>query len=194
MAESKSRAYTHGKEELYHNVRKDFTAINTPFGMPTQGPADNQRNGDRIFVSGFKVRLLCGQKYDRPNVTWKCWVLRMGNQVDTLANCWRTITGNVLLDPINTDQVTILKSYTWKPNRSSTLVATAGIENSHEFTFVKSFWVPYKKEYKFAVDNGNGHNDNPIVLFIAPYDAFGTLITDNIAYCQAFSEVFYRDP
>lgn len=205
MTESKSKPYTHGKEEIYHNVRKDFvTAINSPFAMPGQGSGDGARNGDRIFVSGFKIRLLLGQKFDRPNVTWKIWVLRMGNQIDNLSNCWRSVTGNILLDPLNMDQVSKVLYYkTIKPARSTlfkteptTLGAPQYTPNAqtNEQTFVRSFWIPYKKEFKFKDDGGTSHNDNPVVLFIGAYDAYGTLVTDNIGYCQAFSEVFYRDP
>jgi len=205
MTESKSRPHSHGKEEIYHNVRKDFvTALNSSFVMPTQGSGDGNRNGDRIFVSGWKVRLVLGQKFDRPNVTWKIWVLRMGNQIDNLSNCWRAVTGNMLLDPLNMDQVSkVLYTKTIKPASSTMFrqgTILAGIEvpeaeaQTKEQTFARSFWIPYRKEYKFKDDGGTSHNDNPIVLFIGAYDAFGTATTDNIGYCQAFSEVFYRDP
>jgi len=205
MTESKSKPYNHDKVEIFHNVRKDFvTAVNSPFVMPTQGTGDGNRNGDRIFVSGFKVRLLLGQKYDRPNVTWKIWVLRMGNTIDSLANCWRLVTGNILLDPLNMDQVSkVLYHKTIKPAsstmfRQGTYLGPLEVPESEamtkEQTFVRSFWLPYKKEYKFKDDGGTGHNDNPIVLFIGAYDAYGTNISDNIGYCQAFTECFYRDP
>lgn len=207
MAESKSKAYSHGKTEVYHNVYANTTnPLNTPFGMPTQGGKDDERSGDRIYVSGFKVRMLLGQKFDRPNVTWKIWVVRQGIQTSSVSNSWRNVTGNVLLDPSNLDQVKVLYTKTIKFGRSTmfkTEPTTAPIpglpqytpnEQSLEQTKPISFWIPYRREYKFADNNGTQHNDNPIHICIAAYDAYGTLTSDNIGYVQVFSEMFYRDP
>lgn len=194
MSESKSKTYSWGKTELFHNVRSMLGELNTSFAMPDQGAQDFQRNGDRIYTSGFKIRLLCGQKYDRPNCTWKIYVIKQANMNGQQSTTFRNVTGNVLLDPPNMDQVKVLKAFTWKPLKSSVNVGFSGTVNGQEFTFTKSFWVPYKKEYKFAIDAGNQHNDNPLQLWAFCYDAYGTLVTDNIAYIQVFQELFYRDP
>lgn len=195
MTEPKSKTTNLGKIELNHNQRYSICELNGY--MPSLGPLDEERNGDRIYVSGFKVRLLCGQKLDRPNVTWKFWILK-NQKFASLANNWRNVTGNVMLDPLNMDQVnSVLYTKTFKPSQSTMfgftpLPLSEGV--GKEYTFTKSFWIPYKKEYKFH-DNGQlTHNDDPITMFVSVYDAYGTLNTDNIAYVQVFLETFYRDP
>jgi len=193
MTEPKSKTASLGKTELNHNQRYNICELNAY--MPSLGTADDERNGDRIYISGFKVRLLCGQKFDRPNVTWKFWILQ-NQKFASLANNWRAVTNNVMLDPLNMDQVKrVLYSRNFKPLNStmSASAIPAGTE-SKEYTFTKSFWIPYKKEYKFH-DNGQlTHQDDPITMFVACYDAYGTLNTDNIGYVQVFLETFYRDP
>jgi len=194
QSESKSKTYDWGKTELYHNVRNFIGDINTSFAMPSQGSGDNNRIGDRIKLSGFKLRLLCGQKYDRPNVTWKIYIIKQPINYST-GNTFRTVTGNCLLDPPNLDQCKVLKAYTWKPNGSTMLVSngTTASQLSKEYTFTKSFWIPYRREYKFQVDGQQVHQDTPINIVAVAYDAYGTVITDNIAYVQIFQEMFYRD-
>lgn len=192
QSESKSKMYSIAKTELYHNTYTNLGELNTVFQMPEQGVGDNMRVGDRIHSSGYKVKLLCGQKYDRPNITWKFWVLQQPTGAG-FSNNFKNQTGNVLLDGINTEQAKILKAFTWKPCQSSMMKAVSGVENSLEFTFTKSFWVPHRHEYKFTTDAQKYHDESPIILACACYDAYGTLTTDNISYIQVYTELFYRD-
>lgn len=191
-SESKSKTYTYEKTELYHNTRTNIGEINSNFIMPEQGAGDNMRIGDRIRQSGFKLRLLLGQKWDRPNVTFKIWITQR-KAINSVANDFRVVTGNILLDPVNLDQCTVLKSYTIKPLRSTMSESVGGLVNSLEYTFSKSIWIPQRREVKFITDGQKDHNQNPINLIIGVYDAYGSLVTDNIAYVQTFIEYFYRD-
>lgn len=195
QSESKSCTYSWGKTELNHNTYHFIGEMNTSFAFPQQGVGDNQRIGDRIKSSGYKLRLLCGQKYDRPNVTWKFWVLKQPINYST-GNSFRNVTGNVLLDPPNLDQVIkVLKVFTWKPDQSTMLVSNGSTASqlTKEYTFTKSIWIPHKHDYKFQTDAQRVHDETPIVIVATCYDAFGTLVTDNIAYIQIFQELFYRD-
>lgn len=200
-AESKSRTNTISKQELYHNsfgsllnnifASPGIIKINAPDFMPPQGVKDNERVGDQINLAGFKIKLLFGQKADRPNVTFRLMCLKIPKGSSVTYGSWFTATtNNILLDDPNNDFVKVLYSTTMRPNE-------AGLANvgGDEYTFVKRLWIPYKKLLKFGpADASTTHNDDDIYLVIMCYDAFGTLTTDNIAYCQAITEVFYRDP
>lgn len=189
-AEPKSKDLTFGKVELYHNLVQSGYLINTVAAMPVQGTSDSQRIGDQINVTGFSLRMLLGQKADRPNVTFKYWVLKVPKAVTFAYASWfDATTNNVLLDRVNTDLCKIITSGVWRPNE-------AGLSNTggDEYTFVKKLWLPYKKIYRFLSHGGTSHDDDDIHFLITCYDAYGTLTSDNIAYIQAVSTIYYRDP
>lgn len=165
--------------------------------MPAQGVGDNQRVGDQIYLSGFQLQLLCGQKYDRPNVTWKWAIIAVpkGQSVGTYANIFLSNTGNPMLDAWNTDFVKVLKQGYWKPQQSTFFSANATPDTTREYTFVKKIWLPYKKLVKMTTDAGTTTNDGRDVhLILVPYDAYGTMSSDNIAYNQLGVVTYFRDP
>lgn len=197
--ELKEKFQNAGKTEIYHNCFYSGTPINTGFVwpmndstlMPTQGVAENQRVGDEIYISGFKVRVLIGQKADRPNVNWRYFVLLVpkGSPV-TYANWFTLNTGNVMLDDPNRDFVKVLKTGVWRPNEAGLVGGSAD-----EYTFTKRMYIPYKKHLKFGSANGAvTHNDDDLHFVLMGYDAFGSLVSDNIGYVQFGASMVYRDP
>lgn len=197
--ELKEKFQNAGKTEIYHNCFYSGTAINTglvwPLNdstlMPTQGVAENQRVGDEIYITGFKLRILVGQKADRPNVNWRYFVLKVpkGSPI-TYANWFSTNTGNVLLDDPNRDFVTTLSTGIWRPNEAGLVGGSAD-----EYTFTKRMWIPYKKHLKFGPANAAvTHNDDDLYFVLMGYDAFGSIQTDNIGYVQCGASMMYRDP
>lgn len=197
-AEGKEKTTDHGKTELYHNSLAKVATINGANStvMPMQGNGDTQRNGDRIIARGFKVHCLMGQKADRPNITWRVIVVaqRPGTAGLTYNQLFKNVSGSGMLDEINDDMVTVLYQKYWKPLKSSIVTANAGVENSQEFTFSKRFFIPRKKVYKFDEDGSAQHDDKLLMLYMLPYDAYGTLITDNIAYSHVWTKFIYKDP
>lgn len=189
--ESKSKYVSHDKIEMYHQGFNVTLGFNQPGAMPTQGTGDNQRIGDQINLSGFKFKILFGQKGDRPNVNFKWWILKVPKGSAINYNNWfNVITSNTMLDDPNTDFVKILKKGYMRPNQAG-LTATG----DDEFTFVKEIYLPYKKLLKFGPANAAvTHNDDDLYLVVIAYDAYGTLITDNIAYMQTLSTMYYKDP
>lgn len=196
--EPKCKRANFGKGEMYHNA---FYSAVGPSGyvakmndsaiMPLQGAGDNQRIGDQINFTGYKLKILMGQKGDRPNVSFRWFVLKVpkGSSI-TYADWFIATTGNILLDDPNPDFVKTLASGLWRPNEAG-LSATG----NDEYTFAKRLWIPYKKVVKFGpADGATTHNDDDVYLVIMAYDAFGTAVTDNIAYAQVGIELHYRDP
>lgn len=197
--ELKQKFQNAGKTEIYHNCFYSGTSINTGLVwplldsalMPTQGAADNQRIGDEIYISGFKIRLLIGQKADRPNVNWRYFILSVpkGSSI-TYANWFVSNTGNVMLDDTNRDFVKLHKSGIWRPNEAGLVGGSAD-----EYTFTKRMWLPFKKHLKFGPASGaNTHNSDDLYFVLVAYDAFGSLTTDNIGYVQLGADMCYRDP
>lgn len=208
MAEPKYKLYNHGKVEVYHNSGSPASGqiinsllLNGQSQMPSQGNGDTQRNGDRINMSGFQLKMLFGQKFDRPNVTWRIAVVSTPknsaqNGLWTYSTVFEAITSNALLNSFNTDNVTVLYQKYFKPQRSTLFADASGSTDAStkEFTFCKKIWIPRKMEYKFASDGGTVNQDRDIYLVFIAYDAYGSIVTDNIGYVETWQKTAYRDP
>jgi len=187
-----------GKIELYHNGGALFAGmaaiqLNKSTGMPAQGITDQTRVGDQINIKSFDFRMLCGQKADRPNVTFRYWVLKLPKGSAFAYTSWfRSVIGNILLDDPNTDFVKVVKTGVLRPNQAS----LASDVNEREYTFTKRIHIPYKKLVKFGPADGAVTTNDPVDLWfvMGVYDAYGSLGTDNIAYCQSMFTINYCDP
>ncbi len=196
-AETKRLSVPWAKIELFHNVLSlsQMLGLNGESVMPAINVTQNGRIGDNINVLGWHIRVLCGQKADRPNVTWRYFVVQFPGTVSLTDsglpynNVFENQTANVLLDDIQRDTCKVLSTGYWRPNQQG-LQGTGG----DEFTFCKRMYVKHNQKYKFGPnDSVQTHNQNPVYFFAVVYDAFGSLITDNIAYYQIFTKLVYKD-
>lgn len=194
-AETKYKTASIGKTELYHNSLNNL-GMSFSSTWPGQGDGDGQRNGDEIYIQGWKVRLMFGSKADRPNVNYRCFIVKYQHQltgdINTYSNFFHNTTGNGLLDPVQYKRFKVLKTFKLRAKGTSMEVGEAG----KEFTRTKELWVPMRRKIKFVADASNtAVNINAdISLIVLAYDAYGTLITDNIAYVQGATTLYYKDP
>ncbi len=129
VAETKRQSIAWNKVEVFHNVCSfsQLLWFNDPNAMPSNGVLQAQRVRDRINCIGYEIRLLIGQKGDRPNVNFRycCFSLPKGTVL--LANSYNQIfenvTNNVLLDDLNKDTTKLLKQGWLRPNQAG-LAAT----------------------------------------------------------------------
>lgn len=155
--------------------------------MPSQGVTDRDRVGDEISVLGFKVKVFCGQKGDRPNVNWRFIAFSIPKGVNpNSTEVFRTNMNNVMMEETNDDRIIVHLDKKVRPNQAG-LTGTG----NDEYTFFREFWIPHKRVYKFA--STGGHNQRDLYFATMCFDAFGTLPTDNIAYSQVWTEVVYKD-
>jgi len=193
VSETKRCPISWNKVELFHNVfsvSQNFL-INAAATMPTVGGSQQaNRIGDVINVMGWKVKMLLGQKADRPNVTWRIIVYSIPkNGSVAYGDVFKNITGNVLLDEHNTDTTRILYQKYLRPSPS-----LDGNASAKEYTFTHKCFIPHKKTYKFGpAENVGTHNQSDVYIAVIVYDAFGSVITDNIGYCQVFTEMQFKD-
>lgn len=204
-AESKNMPYNHGKVELYHNAGSPASGrilpapfeIDASYVMPTQGLGDTNRIGDSIMQSGVKVRMLIGQKSDRPNITFRIMCIKVLSQdyPATVAQLFDNISGNILLDTINNDRVKCVYHKVIKPGFGmSYFQGNQSNEIKREYTFVHSFYLPCKRKIDFTTQGGISYAKARHYVLVFAYDAYGTLVTDNIAYVEGYSNLYYRDP
>lgn len=190
-AEHKIVRHSVDKTNMYHNSFSYVLALNDANGMPTQGTGDNMRVGDEIYTTRFRVRALIGQQADRPNVNFRWFFIEAPKGLGVVySNFFVATTNNVMLDDINEDAVKILKQGRMRPNQAG-MVPVGG----DEFTFTREWALNYKRHYKFGPAQATtAHNQPDLFFIIMAYDAYGTLVTDIIAYIQAIKETHYRDP
>lgn len=194
-AETKYKTASIGKTELYHNSINNL-GMSFSDTWPGQGDGDSNRTGDEIYMQGWKVRLMFGQKSDRPNVTFRCFIVKYQHQltgdINTYSNFFHNVTGNGLLDPPQYKRYKILKTFKLRSKGTSMEVGEA----AKEFTRTKEFFVPMRRKIKFVADaSTTAVNINAdISLLVLAYDAYGTLITDNIGYVQGAATLYFKDP
>lgn len=189
--EPKKTSFNITQTIIKHNVPHVLHCINSAANMPSQGIGDNQRIGDQINTSGFRIRFIFGQYADRENVTWQVRIISVPKGSAYVYGQWfDNVTGNVMLDDMNEDFVKVQKTYTFKT------VLSPDSNNTEEFTFVKKFWIPYKRLLKFGPANAAiTHNDSEDrYILITAYDAYGTLITDNLGYILGNCALHFKDP
>lgn len=184
------------KWELYHNTLQAAN-INIATSFAVQGDDDDKRIGNEIYLTGIKFRLMLGQKADRPNVTYKIFVVEYNTSqagtVENEAHFYHWTSQNVLLDAVQSHRFKVHKAITYKGKIGSLEVGEAAKEK----TYPLQFWLPLKRKISFQQDSGTtpsaGMKDSFKVV-IAAYDAYGTLTSDNIGYAQGCATVYFKDP
>lgn len=197
-AESKAFDYSYGKVELYHNTINLLYRINGQTSMPSQGLGDKNRIGDKIYLTGIDIRMLLGQKQDRPNVTFRVIVFSVKANTAQIAglnyvNIFDNTTGNCLLDSVNSDECKVIKQYFYKPSTSAMIGFNSGTGVGKEYTRPYHIYVPFKRNITFQWDGSTVPDMRDYYILVMAYDAYGTLVTDNIAYCQLWSKMYFKD-
>lgn len=192
MKETHFVDYNWSKHELYHN--QWLTAwkpkLNGTYHLPSQGDGDSQRTGNDIYARGIQLKMMFGCKQDRHNTTFRVLALKVtkGYDITNYSQVFDNQTGNVMLDGVDKDRVTVLfdKKVHYKPINPS--------PDGKEITIFRKYWIPHKTLYKFY-DDGEQNNSYPYDIYVTvmAYDAYGSLGTDNIAYVQAWSRFYFKD-
>lgn len=191
MKETHFVDYNHGHAELFHNTYWNGWNLNGTGKVPGQGDGDSQRTGNDIYARGIQVKLMLGCKADRHNTTFRVIVYKCtkGYSITSYGQIFDNQTGNVLLDAVDKDRVKILYD---KKHHQKVDVNT--YNGNKEITFFRKIWLPHKALYKFY-DDATNENNYPydINILVMAYDAYGTLVTDNIAYIQGWSRFYFKD-
>lgn len=197
-SEPKTRFYGHNvvaPKELFHDSYSVPYELDGTLQMPLQGVSDVARVGDEIYASRIAVKMLLGMKSNRHNVTFRILVVKCtpGAKPTSYDQLFHTSADNCLLDDINRDRVSVIKDMMIKKEIHPDLSGVGGADK--EFTFPVKFNVACKEKIKFPVDGDTTASNRKLrYMFVFAYDAFGTLVTDNIAYSQLTTTLYYRDP
>lgn len=201
--------------QLYHNLGYSAAApvpgqiphsmidFFDPWADIIPGTGRQQRVGDKIQPVGMKLKLWLANKLDRPNVIYRVMIVRMPKAIGGTVTAYNNVypfqtvdqgaVGNHLMLPLDKDKG--IKAYYDRLHYVERGISQknpggAGLE-SHKTV---SLWI--KKKNSRPVIYSGGANvivNSPLLLYVIPYDSFGTLITDNISSCAMHYRIYFKD-
>lgn len=199
--------------QLYHNVGGAGPYVGTP-ALPVSdtvffnpwldippGTGRAARVGDEIMPVGMSLKIMLRNKLDRPNLYYRvivCKVPKAGpggsttkNNVPIFEDTQQGTVGCAMIRPINKDLG--VRAYYDKLIRLQGNTTDNG-GSKKEISKIIKIWIKRKRSSKIIYDNVAASIVNsPLSLYVIPYDAYGTLQTDNIASYDYYCRMFYKD-
>lgn len=213
MAETKFYQFGYENQELYHDVGKgvgpttnQHAIIFNPWALIGQGTAQHNRVGDTITPRSFIMRLWLANKADRCNVIYRVIVCRLpkvlagvqlnGVNIDIFRADDAGTNGNTLCAMIDNDKG--VRAYYDRLHRlehgQSYTLNAAGTgwvgRESHKLVRLK---IKRKRSRLIRYTPAGDIVNNPIGIYVIPYDSYGTLQTDNVGSCAFTCRMYYKD-
>lgn len=192
--------------QLYHNVLQKFenNSLYTTQGT-TDGDTYNvaeQRVGDMIQLQKIWWRIQLFNKSDRPNLHYRILIVRQqtdrtGTYEPSLPADFELETlsgnGNLLFASSSQERATVLIDRTVALNSPNGWAD--GLDNHREVSKIINinYKVPQSHQKVLYHDGGSVPKKYIYQLYIVPYDAYGTLTTDNVASYAALRKCYFKD-
>jgi hypothetical protein len=214
-AETKMKVGAFENLSLYHDrgqVAAGATSttqapvIWNPWDLIDKGVASNMRIGDEIVPRGMALRLAYYCVADR-QAQFVRIIIAQVPRVNTIPGGGAEVVSNSssydLLDPAGSnDTVTgmikdkdsgirVLYDRMW------TGTARGKTEDADELgdnRFFKKIWIRYKGGRKIRWQPDGYMLNNPIAVWVIPYDDYGTLRTDILGRCACTWKLYFKDP
>lgn len=160
------------------------------------GPTDQQgtiknRIGDAVSPVGVKLLLQFRQPVDRPNVTFKVWIVKYISKLPPAGMDLMAQTGNLMLDSCDTEKMNpvLIKSF-----KTSNDYWTGDPGSSKEVCFHRKMWISLpRSQYTYDGDDSAYGKRYNLAMYVGAYDTSGTLVTDIVGYCHATSIFYFKD-
>ena len=209
LAETKQVGKIIPQTQLFHNLTvfhgPYLAGIKKGLNDPTLQTNNTARVGDEILLKSFEQRYWLSNKYDRPNVMYRIttfWfpsnaglvatapkptdVYFYSPTLGTAPNIMICRTNNEVIKVISDKMVFSENNYAqpYYNTKDPLVITVAGKERSQLRTINKN-WKARKVKYLDSGVDGVGSGGPPknadIWVAVTAYDAYGTLITDNLA-------------
>lgn len=165
--ETKMSCYsnTDGQEILHNNfITLDLQLLRTTQGVTAPDASTiNNRIGDKINLKGVSIKFMAELNERFTDVTFRCLVVKCAkNDTPTRATLFNGLSGNKMLDTLNTERYTFLVDKWFKiKNHGTGILSGEGavgegnntngqIVSSRQTKIVK-IWIPYTKFTKSGV-------------------------------------------
>lgn len=219
-AETKKYQFADENVQLYHNIGYSAAvpvaganagSLIQPFNVwagITKGTSSFNRIGDRIIPRGMSLKIWMANKLDRPNLMYRVIVCTIPktlggvvstyNNVDLFDTTQLGATGNRLILNLDRDRgVKALydKVFSAQPGIAGNYNAAAGAGAGKEYHILKKLWIKRKSSRPIQFDSTNAQQivNNPLYVYVIPYDSYGTLISDNVASCSYYGVCYFKD-
>jgi len=185
-------------QQLYHNASNGTTSgaalvqVN-PLNNLSQGVEAYKRIGDKVFVKEIDVAFWLSNKLDRPNVMYRVIGLYSTGLSASTAPAFSLVlqngSANHMISYPNHDHYTLFYDKVINPNAYCNTIspsAATGKERSYLHNIKHRFNAPVS----YA---GTQTSTSTVYFAVIAYDAYGSLVTDNIASFAYSSRVLYTD-
>ncbi len=172
--------------QLYHNVGTSLGNVVNQFDNIPQGTAGYQRLGNKIFIKDLEMILVLNNKADRPNVVYRVMVVAAPAtaSADTFTELFY---GGNFSGCLYRPNSICLHDALIASNQGSLMTAP-----TKERAYTHRAMIPINKMVNY--DPLSGKCATTLNIYIAPYDAYATLTTDNIAsVAQASMRIGFVD-
>lgn len=162
------------------------------------------RIGDKITPRGMSLKIYLASKVDRPNTKYRVIIARAPKTVGGVATTYNSITdpfdqtqlgstGNKLLLPLDNDRG--IKALYDRIHTMSGTQRTDGGTYEKELTKTIKLWIRNKKARDIQYDSTNAEviTNNPILLWIIPYEQYSTSQQDKVGSCSYYGTLYYKD-
>jgi len=175
-----------------------------PWRLVVQGSTSTTRIGDSIMPRMMVCKLWLASKSDRPNQMYRIIVARIPKAINGVLSTASNVdlfkadhvggNGNTLCGFIDSEKG--IRAYYDRicgtEGRPGTKYGATGL-NGAETHLYRKFVIRKKKTRPIAYEATGQVINNPIGIYVIPYDSYGTLQTDNIASCAFTYRLYYKD-
>jgi len=217
--ETKKYQFCDENVQLYHNIGASSTLppVMTLASLVNfynvwadieRGTKRCDRIGDKITPRGMSLKIYLANKFDRPNTMYRIIIARVPKTVGGVATTYTSITnpfddpqlgstGNKMLLPLDKDRG--IKALYDKIHRVGQQATGPGYPEYNsgtvrEGTKIVKLWLRSKKAREIQYDSSAQIIvNNPIVMWIIPYEQYSTLITDRVGSCSYYGTIYYKD-
>ena len=189
QAETKRIITAQENQNVYHNT----PGILYNLLATSQSNSQSGRIGDEVIAQYLKLKLWLSNKSDRPNVMWRVIVYcpRPGTSIID----WQSGSAtNRILAVVDTDKLNLKSQKILNPPPGDySIESGAALKERSRYLALNINVKGQKVSYFTDNDTVPKLQKHNICVAIIAYDAYGTLITDNIASYAYSYEFYFKD-
>jgi hypothetical protein len=164
-----------------------------------QGTGARNRVGDEIYPRGMALRLTMYNAGDRTALFYRiivCKLNRVINGTGMTGGNFDIFDANGANDSIasivkNDQGVKVYYDKTFTVQGSTQW--SVGADSTRKLRLFKKLFINPKGTKKIIYSAANQIVNNPLAVFVLPYDAYASLRTDNVANCQYSCKLYFKD-
>jgi len=220
-AETKKYQFAAENVSLQHNIGYNSNAgaplvitlssMNTFFNIWAdipKGTSSSARIGDKITPRGMSLKIYLANKIDRPNTMYRVIIARAPKAVNGVATTASSITdpfdqvqlgntGNKMLLALDKDRgIKPLYDRIHRVGQQHWGFGSSTFNwNQREQTKYIKLWLRNRKSRDIVYDSTNSNQivNNPVLLWIIPYEQYSTAQTDVVGTCSYYGTLYYKD-